>query len=97
MFQLYLCCLLCLVAAAPAPPLDAVQTRHHDDVADNGVEMVADTAGAGAGAGDISEHPAIEDGGDDDDDDEFISSDLDQNDIAEQLSELADDSGEHQV
>ena len=91
MFQLYLCCLLCLVAAAPAPPLDAVQTRHHDDVADNGVEMVADTAG------DISEHPAIEDGGDDDDDDEFISSDLDQNDIAEQLSELADDSGEHQV
>ena len=95
MFQLYLCCLLCLVAAAPAPPLDTVQTRHHDDVADNGVEMVADTAGAGAG--DISEHPAIEDGGDDDDDDEFISSDLDQNDIAEQLSELADDSGEHQV
>ena len=93
MFQLYLCCLLCLVAAAPAPPLDAVQTRLHDDVADNGVEMVADTAGAG----DISEHPAIEDGGDDDDDDEFISSDLDQNDIAEQLSELADDSGEHQV
>ena len=91
MFQLYLCCLLCLVAAAPAPPLDAVQTRHHDDVADNSVEMVADTAE------DISEHPAIEDGGDDDDDDEFISSDLDQNDIAEQLSELADDSGEHQV
>ena len=93
MFQLYLCCLLCLVAAAPAPPLGTVQTRHHDDVADNGVEMVADTAGAG----DILEHPAIEDGGDDDDDDEFISSDLDQNDIAEQLSELADDSGEHQV
>ena len=91
MFQLYLCCLLCLVAAAPAPPLGTVQTRHHDDVADNGVEMVADTAG------DISEHPATEDGGDDDDDDEFISSDLDQNDIAEQLSELADDSGEHQV
>ena len=91
MFQLYLCCLLCLVAAAPAPPLGTVQTRHHDDVADNSVEMVADTAG------DISEHPAIEYGSDDDDDDEFISSDLDQNDIAEQLSELADDSGEHQV
>ena len=92
MFQLYLCCLLCLVAAAPAPPLDTLQTRHRDDVANNGVEMVADTA---AGAGDISEHPAIEDGSGDDD--EFISSDLDQNDIAEQLSELADDSGEHQV
>ena len=59
-------------------------------MANNGVEMVADTA-----AGDISEHPAIEDGSGDDD--EFISSDLDQNDIAEQLSELADDSGEHQV
>ena len=91
MFQLYLCCLLCLVAAAPAPPLGTVQTRHHDDVADNSVEMVADTAG------DISEHPAIEYESDDDDDDEFISSDLDQNDIAEQLGELADDSGEHQV
>ena len=82
------------MAAAPAPPLDTLQTRHRDDVANNGVEMVADTA---AGAGDISEHPAIEDGSGDDDDDEFISSDLDQNDIAEQLSELADDSGEHQV
>ena len=89
MFQLYLCCLLCLMAAAPAPPLDTLQTRHRDNVANNGVEMVADTAG------DISEHPAIEDGSGDDD--EFISSDLDQNDIAEQLSELADDSGEHQV
>ena len=77
------------MAAAPAPPLDTLQTRHRDDVANNGVEMVADTAG------DISEHPAIEDGSGDDD--EFISSDLDQNDIAEQLSELADDSGEHQV
>ena len=78
------------MAAAPAPPLDTLQTRHRDNVANNGVEMVADTA-----AGDISEHPAIEDGSGDDD--EFISSDLDQNDIAEQLSELADDSGEHQV
>ena len=82
------------MAAAPAPPLDTLQTRHRDDVANNGVEMVADTA---AGAGDISEHPAIEDGSGDDDDDEFISSDLDQDDIAEQLSDLGDDSGEHQV
>ena len=77
------------MAAAPAPPLDTLQTRHRDDAANNGVEMVADTAG------DISEHPAIEDGSGDDD--EFISSDLDQDDIAEQLSELGDDSGEHQV
>ena len=77
------------MAAAPAPPLDTLQTRHRDNVANNVVEMVADSAG------DISEHPAIEDGSGDDD--EFISSDLDQNDITEQLSELADDRGEHQV